>query len=248
MLDWNHPRQRSRHLFALDLPLHAEPSAWHTLPARAVLAHPFRESLHSPSVEIMPTTMLLPLFAAVQALNLPARGPAASTAAAVSALGRRDVFVGGTAAALGLMANAGIAAAEEEVAPAPPPPPPPPPMPKTATTATGLKYTVVKTGSGGGKPKVGDLIAIRFKGAVKETGAVFDDIMGSAEPYYTRVGSGNVLPAVEEAVKLMRSGDGSGCAARTPDAPIPAPGRAARARPRRAPTRSSPRPSAQSGS
>lgn len=119
---------------------------------------------------------------------------------------------------------------------------------RAESTGSGLQYSVVKNGSGGGKPVTGDLIAIRFKGAVKETGAVFDDIMGSAEPYYTRVGSGNVLPAVEEAVKLMRSGDGSGCAARTPDAPIPAPGRAARARPRRAPTRSSPRPSAQSGS
>jgi len=72
-------------------------------------------------------------------------------------------------------------------------------------TGSGLEYTVVKSGSGG-RPITGDLIAIRFKGKVQATGAVFDDIM-SGEPYYTRVGSGNVLPGVEEAVKLMRSGD-----------------------------------------
>jgi len=74
------------------------------------------------------------------------------------------------------------------------------------TTSSGLKYSVVKSGNGG-QPAVGDLIAIRFKGKVAATGAVFDDILESPEPYYTRVGSGNVLAGVEEAVKLMHSGD-----------------------------------------
>jgi hypothetical protein len=46
------------------------------------------------------------------------------------------------------------------------------------TTPSGLSYKVIKTGSGG-QPAVGDLITIRFKGAVKATGAVFDDIMSS---------------------------------------------------------------------
>lgn len=74
------------------------------------------------------------------------------------------------------------------------------------TTKSGLSYSIVKSGNGG-QPTVGDLIAIRFKGAVKASGVVFDDIMTSSEPYYTRVGSGNVLPGVEEAVKLMHTGD-----------------------------------------
>jgi FKBP-type peptidyl-prolyl cis-trans isomerase len=56
-------------------------------------------------------------------------------------------------------------------------------------------------------PVVGDLIAIKFKCTVQKTGAVIDDIMENPEPYYFRVGSGTVLPAVEEAVQLMRSGD-----------------------------------------
>ena len=75
------------------------------------------------------------------------------------------------------------------------------------TTASGLQYEVVKKGKGGGRPVVGDLIAIRFKASVKASGAVFDNILNNPEAYYTRVGSGNVLAGVEEAVKLMTSGD-----------------------------------------
>ena len=75
-------------------------------------------------------------------------------------------------------------------------------------TASGLEYEVVKKGpKGGGTPVVGDLVAIRFKGRVKATGAVFDNILDSPEVYYTRVGSGNVLAGVEEALKLMSTGD-----------------------------------------
>jgi len=54
-------------------------------------------------------------------------------------------------------------------------------------TKSGVGITVIKTGTGG-QPIKGDLCAIRFKGTVKATGQVFDDILGSAEPYYFRVG------------------------------------------------------------
>ena len=56
-----------------------------------------------------------------------------------------------------------------------------------AATKSGVGITVMKTGTGG-TPTKGDLCAIRFKGSVKATGQVFDDIMASAEPYYFRVG------------------------------------------------------------
>jgi len=76
------------------------------------------------------------------------------------------------------------------------------------TTKNGVAYSVLQSGKeGGGKPKLGDLVAIRFKGSVKASGAVFDDILASPEPYYTRLGSYNVLPAVEEVLPLMRTGD-----------------------------------------
>ena len=42
---------------------------------------------------------------------------------------------------------------------------------------------------------------------MQKSGAVIDDILSSVEPYYYRVGSGQVLPAVEEAVLGMRAGD-----------------------------------------
>ena len=75
------------------------------------------------------------------------------------------------------------------------------------TTKSGLKYTIVKGGGKGERPIVGDLIAIRFKCVIASSGAVIDDIMNSAEPYYYRAGSGQVVPAIEEAVLLMKTGD-----------------------------------------
>jgi len=77
----------------------------------------------------------------------------------------------------------------------------------TASTSSGLKYAVVKTGGKGSSPVTGDLIAIRFKCAVQKTGQVIDNILDNPEAYYFRLGSGTVLPAVEEAVKLMKSGE-----------------------------------------
>ena len=99
-------------------------------------------------------------------------------------------------------------AEEEAAAPAEAPaPPPPPPMKREVTTKSGLTYTVVKGNGKGGSPVVGDLVAIRFKCTIEKTGAVIDDIMNTAEPYYYRVGSGQVVPAVEEAIVLMKPGD-----------------------------------------
>lgn len=70
-----------------------------------------------------------------------------------------------------------------------------------------MGITVVRNGQGGGSPVNGDLIAIRFKGSVAATGQVFDNILENPEPYYFRVGNEKVLPGVEEAVKLMKTGD-----------------------------------------
>ena len=45
--------------------------------------------------------------------------------------------------------------------------------------------------------------------AIKEGKAatVIDDILASPEPYYYRAGSGQVMPAVEQAILNMRAGD-----------------------------------------
>ena len=66
---------------------------------------------------------------------------------------------------------------------------------------------MIKSTGKGVSPVVGDLISVRFKCVVEKTGAVIDDIFNTPETYYYRVGSGQVVPAVEEAVQLMKPGD-----------------------------------------
>jgi len=76
------------------------------------------------------------------------------------------------------------------------------------TTKSGMSYTVLARGNPANvKPIAGDLVAVRFKGIVKATGQIFDDILESPEAYYFRLGSGVTLPAVEEALLDMRTGD-----------------------------------------
>eukprot|EP00170_Pyropia_yezoensis_P000259 contig_1672_g260 len=72
------------------------------------------------------------------------------------------------------------------------------------TTASGLKYKVVKKGTGP-KPVEGDLVTIRFKG--EYNGVAFDDLFKVEEPYFYRIGSGNILKGVAESVDMMSVGD-----------------------------------------
>lgn len=151
--------------------------------------------------------MVYATLALAVGLVLPSTSPQTVARAPVTA--RRDFLVGGGAAALAWASGVQGAFAEEEAVAAPPPPPPPP-MKKSGKTASGLIYEVVKEGGKGDKPVKGDLIAIRFKCVIsngKSAGAVIDDIMNSADPYYYRTGTGVVVPAVEEAVLNMRAGD-----------------------------------------
>ncbi|KAK4535039.1 hypothetical protein CDCA_CDCA03G1064 [Cyanidium caldarium] len=74
----------------------------------------------------------------------------------------------------------------------------------SATTPLPFPVERIRDGSGP-TPEMGDLVGIRFRGAVGDV--VFDDILSSPEPYFMRVGSGNTLRGVEEAVKRMRVGD-----------------------------------------
>ena len=148
--------------------------------------------------------MLVPLAVALAGLTLPS-APATSRAAAHTAVPtRRDLLAGGSAAVLAWAAGLRPVGAEEE---APAPEAPEVRLPLDTTTKSGLKYSVMKRGGKGQSPVVGDLIAIRFKCVIASSGAVIDDIMNSAEPYYYRAGSGQVVPAIEEAVLQMTAGD-----------------------------------------
>ena len=72
------------------------------------------------------------------------------------------------------------------------------------TTPAGVKYEVIKKGSGP-KPEVGELIAIRFLAFAGSN--KIDDIFDTPEPYYTRLGSGGLLKGVETTLPLMVVGD-----------------------------------------
>ncbi|KAJ1621236.1 hypothetical protein T492DRAFT_575384, partial [Pavlovales sp. CCMP2436] len=70
----------------------------------------------------------------------------------------------------------------------------------------GLVYSVTKSGANGNPtPVVGELAVLRWVASCN--GVTFDDLYKRNDYYYHRVGSGNLVPGVEEAVLLMRSGD-----------------------------------------
>jgi hypothetical protein len=85
---------------------------------------------------------------------------------------RRAVLSGIALAALSAAVPAPVRAADE------------------VTTPSGLRYSVVKAGTGP-KIQVGDLVAIRFKGSYNDF--AFDDIFATPEPYFYRAGSELIL-------------------------------------------------------
>ena len=76
---------------------------------------------------------------------------------------------------------------------------------KTSPWESKLEYSIVKNGPPGEIAKVGENVAIRFKGTYN--GKVFDDIFESAEPYYYRAGVGGILKGMDDAVTHMKVGD-----------------------------------------
>jgi len=72
------------------------------------------------------------------------------------------------------------------------------------TTPSGVSYTVVTSGKGSA-PAIGELAVLRWQASCK--GVVFDDLFKTNDFYYHRVGSGNLVPGIEEVVLLMHAGD-----------------------------------------
>ena len=129
------------------------------------------------------------LVAAAHAFSpaAPRHVAASNTALQASALDRRQVVIGGIAASLAsVLTSVPLDALAEEL-------------------PNGVTYKVDKKGTGPA-PDKGELAAIRFKASTEE-GRVIDDIFETPEPYYTRVGSGGMLPGVEGALPYMKLGD-----------------------------------------
>lgn len=72
------------------------------------------------------------------------------------------------------------------------------------TLPSGVAIKVVNEGKGP-KPDIGELAGIRFSAYAGEN--KIDDIFGTPEPYYTRIGSGGLIKGVEEVLPKMRVGD-----------------------------------------
>ena len=69
-----------------------------------------------------------------------------------------------------------------------------------------VKYEVLKEASEANmKPKVGEIVGIRFKGSYK--GVDFDNTFDTAQPYLYRAGVGLILKGLDESVVQMKLGD-----------------------------------------
>jgi FKBP-type peptidyl-prolyl cis-trans isomerase len=68
-----------------------------------------------------------------------------------------------------------------------------------------ILYEVIQDSPNGATPKVGDLVAIRFRATYQDN--VIDDTFKTADPYYVRCGVGSVVPGLDEALVHMREGE-----------------------------------------
>lgn len=75
---------------------------------------------------------------------------------------------------------------------------------ETVTTASGLKYQVLKRGSGGKSPKATDTVKVHYHGTLLD-GTVFDSSVERGQPISFPLDG--VIPGWTEGVQLMKVGD-----------------------------------------
>jgi len=74
------------------------------------------------------------------------------------------------------------------------------------TTPTGLKYAVIKEGTGEAA-KDGDHVKVHYTGWLKDGGKKFDSSVDRGEPFDFSLGQGQVIPGWDEGVKGMKVGE-----------------------------------------
>jgi FKBP-type peptidyl-prolyl cis-trans isomerase len=78
--------------------------------------------------------------------------------------------------------------------------------PKAIKTSTGLRYVILKNGTGEAKPQPGDLVTVLYQGRLLD-GKVFNEGLDPKQPFRVRVGRDELIPAWEEALKQMKKGE-----------------------------------------
>ena len=78
---------------------------------------------------------------------------------------------------------------------------------KPAPWNSGVMIEQIQAGKSGddNKPKVGDMVEVRFKGSYK--GNEFDNTYKTEMPYLYRAGVGNILPGLDETIVNMHVGE-----------------------------------------
>ncbi len=76
---------------------------------------------------------------------------------------------------------------------------------KTTTTTSGLKYTVLKPGTGA-TPKKGEKVFVHYTGTLTN-GKKFDSSRDRGEPFSFIVGEGQVIAGWDEALSMMKVGE-----------------------------------------
>jgi FKBP-type peptidyl-prolyl cis-trans isomerase len=78
--------------------------------------------------------------------------------------------------------------------------------PKAIISSTGLRYLILKEGTGDARPVPGDMVRVLYQGRFLD-GKVFSESLDPAKPFPTRVGRDQLIPAWEETIKQMRRGE-----------------------------------------
>lgn len=78
--------------------------------------------------------------------------------------------------------------------------------PKAIKTSTGLRYVILKPGTGNATPRAGDMVTVLFEGRLLN-GKVFNECLDPAHPFQVRVGRDELIPGWEEALKQMKRGE-----------------------------------------
>lgn len=76
---------------------------------------------------------------------------------------------------------------------------------KTTTTRSGLKYTILKAGTGS-KPKAGQEVFVHYTGTLTN-GKKFDSSRDRGQPFSFKVGTGQVISGWDEALSTMKVGE-----------------------------------------